>query len=177
MTSFSKPAQHPHTEVKVRAVVPADLPRLIEIARQSEMAAHWSAAEYEKLFADEASGHCEPSRHEPGHPVQSRRTALVIEQAHEIAGFIVGHAIGAEWEIENIVVAEAVQRGGFGSRLLGEFLNMVRGCGGQAVFLEVRESNLAARALYGKYGFAETGRRKMYYENPPEDALILRFNF
>jgi ribosomal-protein-alanine N-acetyltransferase len=172
MTSFSKPPQAPHTEAKVRAAAPADLPRLIELAGHSETAAHWNAAEYEKLFAAEPSGD-----REPGHRQQSRRTALVIEQTHEIAGFIVGHAIGQEWEIENIVVAEAVQRGGLGTQLLEEFLNMARGRAGEAVFLEVRESNLAARALYGKYGFAETGRRKMYYANPPEDALILRFNF
>lgn len=43
---------------------------------------------------------------------------------------------------------------------------------GEAVFLEVRESNMAARRLYEKLGFAETGRRRGYYANPPEDAVL-----
>jgi [ribosomal protein S18]-alanine N-acetyltransferase len=60
--------------------------------------------------------------------------------------------------------------------LLGAFLDLVREHGGKQVFLEVRESNHAARALYEKWAFVESGRRKMYYHDPPEDALVLRFS-
>jgi ribosomal-protein-alanine N-acetyltransferase len=42
-----------------------------------------------------------------------------------------------------------------------------------AVFLEVRESNAAARALYARFGFREGGRRRGYYRKPVEDALVL----
>ena len=41
------------------------------------------------------------------------------------------------------------------------------------ITLEVRQSNEAALALYRKYGFEQSGRRKNYYDNPTEDALIL----
>jgi len=46
--------------------------------------------------------------------------------------------------------------------------------GVRAAFLEVRESNTAARALYGSRGFREIGRRKNYYRRPVEDALVMR---
>ena len=47
----------------------------------------------------------------------------------------------------------------------------------KAIFLEVRESNRAAKALYEKWAFTEEGRRKAYYTDPEEDALILKFSF
>jgi ribosomal-protein-alanine N-acetyltransferase len=85
--------------------------------------------------------------------------------------------VAEEWEIENIAVTGAARRCGLGSRLVGELLDHVRSRGGKTVFLEVRESNRAARALYEKWAFIEVGRRKAYYQNPVEDALILKFNF
>ena|ERR1700727_1759016 len=155
----------------VRPAVPADLAQMMEIASHSETAAQWNRAEYQKLFMSETDGA------ESG----QRRTALVIEQDGKVDGFIVGHEIGGhhfgdEWEIENIAVTGSAQCGGLGTQLLSEFLNMVRERG-RTIFLEVRESNLAARALYQKLAFVEAGRRKNYYENPPEDALILQFYF
>jgi ribosomal-protein-alanine acetyltransferase len=177
MSGSSNLIQFPHpAKAKVRAAVEADLPKLMKISAQAEMAAQWNPAEYKKLFAAETQGD---------------RAALVIEQNGAVAGFIIGHQLGGhqlgghqlgqqigdEWDIENIAVTSAAQRGGLGSQLLTEFLKLVHERGGRAIFLEVRESNLAARALYRKWTFLETGRRKEYYENPPEDALILRFNF
>ena len=82
-----------------------------------------------------------------------------------------------EWEIDNVAVVGAARRRGLGSRLLGEFMDLARIGGGKHIFLEVRASNLEARALYRKWAFLEAGLRKSYYENPVEDALILRFSF
>jgi ribosomal-protein-alanine N-acetyltransferase len=160
--------QFPHpAQANVRAAVETDLPKIMEIAAQAGTAAQWNPAEYKKLFAEDTRRDC---------------AALVIEQngkgvGSNVVGFIVGRQLGDEWDIENIVVAGAAQRAGLGSQLLTEFLKLVHGRGGRAIYLEVRESNLAARALYRKWTFLETGRRKEYYENPPEDALLLRFNF
>jgi ribosomal-protein-alanine N-acetyltransferase len=94
-----------------------------------------------------------------------------------VVGFIVGRQLDDEWEIENIAVTGTARRHGLGSRLVGELLSLVRSHGGKSVLLEVRESNGAARSLYEKWGFLEVGRRKMYYQNPPEDALVLKFKF
>jgi ribosomal-protein-alanine N-acetyltransferase len=148
--------------VRVRPAEPADLPRLVEIASHSATAAQWNHAEYLKLFSQGD---------------QQGRTALVVEQEGSVVGFIIARQVEDEWEIENIAVTGPARRCGLGTRLLGEFLNLVLERGGKTVFLEVRESNLAARALYGKWAFLEAGRRKMYYQDPPEDALILKFNF
>ena len=153
--------------VRVRTAAAADLPRLIEIASHSETAAQWNPAEYQKLFTAEIGAS------ESG----QKRTALVVEQDGQVAGFMIGRQVGEEWEIENIAVTGSAQRSGLGTRLLSGFLRLVRERGGQAIFLEVRESNSAARALYRKLAFVEAGRRRQYYENPPEDALILKFKF
>jgi len=61
--------------------------------------------------------------------------------------------------------------------MVGEFINLAKIIGAKAIFLEVRESNRAARALYEKWAFTEEGRRKSYYKDPEEDALILKFSF
>ena len=174
--------------VRVRPAEPADLARLVEIASHSATAAQWNQAEYLKLFS--------PDEHKPLPEVaaqivnqkianqqiidplsQAPRTALVVEQSGNVVGFIVGRQVEHEWEIENIAVTGSARRCGLGSRLVGELLDLVRSRGGKSVFLEVRESNRAARSLYEKWAFLEVGRRRMYYQNPAEDALILKFIF
>ena len=148
--------------IRIRAGAPADLDRLLAIAGHSATAARWSRQEYAKLFV-------------PGSAM--KRVLLVIEENGRVMGFVVACAVELEWEIENIAVSGPARRRGLGSHLLGELLNLVQKQGGQAVFLEVRESNHAARNLYEKWAFAEAGRRKSYYQDPPEDALVLRFSF
>ncbi|HET8889383.1 MAG TPA: ribosomal protein S18-alanine N-acetyltransferase [Candidatus Angelobacter sp.] len=167
---------HSGTTVRVRPAEPSDLPRLVEIASHSATAAQWNQAEYLKLFALNQPPN--DPQYPPGCQPQSRdRTALVVEQAGAVVGFIVGQQVAEEWEIENIAVTGAARRCGLGSRLVGELLDHVRRRGGKTVFLEVRESNRAARSLYEKWAFIEVGSRKAYYQNPAEDALVLKFNF
>jgi ribosomal-protein-alanine acetyltransferase len=156
------------SSVRVRPAEAADLSRLVEIASHSATAAQWNLSEYQKLFTPDPA--LDPDIPQP-------RTALVVEQDESVVGFIVGRQANDEWEIENIAVTGAARRSGLGSRLVGETLDLVRSRGGKAVFLEVRESNRAARSLYEKWAFIEVGRRKMYYQNPAEDALVLKFIF
>jgi [ribosomal protein S18]-alanine N-acetyltransferase len=94
-----------------------------------------------------------------------------------VLGFIVVGNVGAEWELENIAVAANARRRGLAARLMNEFMDVARGRGADNIFLEVRESNHAARALYNKWAFVETGRRKNYYSEPVEDAVVYRFEF
>ncbi|HZE24764.1 MAG TPA: ribosomal protein S18-alanine N-acetyltransferase [Blattabacteriaceae bacterium] len=167
--------------VRVRPAEPADLPRLVEIALHSATAAQWNEAEYLKLFAideHEAQRQVHPRIVNPESQERTKpRTALVVEQSGRVVGFIVGQQLEDEWEIENVAVTGEARRCGLGSRLVGELLDVVRSRGGKSVFLEVRESNRAARSLYEKWAFIEVGRRKMYYQNPAEDALLLQFKF
>lgn len=79
-----------------------------------------------------------------------------------------------EWEIENIVVAPKVRRKGIGRQLVDALLAAAGETNSESVFLEVRESNAAARKLYESAGFQQNGRRKSYYSDPPEDAILYR---
>jgi ribosomal-protein-alanine N-acetyltransferase len=146
--------------IRVRDARAADAARFVEIAAHSATAAQWNQSEYLQLFAQESL---------------QTRVVLVVEDSAEVVGFIVGKQIDQECEIENIAVSGAARRRGLGTRLLGEFLQLVKERGVRETWLEVRESNLAARALYEKWAFVETGRRKAYYQDPEEDALILKF--
>ncbi|HJW42414.1 MAG TPA: GNAT family N-acetyltransferase [Rhizomicrobium sp.] len=90
-------------------------------------------------------------------------------------GFILARAAGGESEILTLAVSPSARRRGTASELVAAAADHARRLGAQSMFLEVAVGNLAARALYGKLGFAEAGRRKGYYAgSPPEDALILR---
>lgn len=146
---------------RVRPAKIEDIPMLMAIEREAATAAHWQEAQHRKAL-------------EPG--AVPERVSLVIEE-EAVLGFIVAQVLGDEWEIENVAVTAQAQRRGLGSHLVKELLELARGRGAHAVFLEVRESNQAAQGLYRKWGFAPAGRRKSYYADPPEDALLFRHSF
>ena len=91
-----------------------------------------------------------------------------------IAGYVVAWYVMDEGELANLAVSPAERGRGIGSALLDAMLADARGRGTAQVYLEVRESNVAARQLYAAREFEEVGRRKQYYRSPREDALILR---
>ncbi len=97
---------------------------------------------------------------------------LAAEENGELCGFICAGAAAGEWEIENVVVGSGFLRRGIGDALMRELIRRARDEGAAAILLEVRESNAAARALYRKHGFVETGRRRLYYNFPEEDAVL-----
>jgi ribosomal-protein-alanine N-acetyltransferase len=151
--------------MRLRPAEFGDIPRLMEIERQSPSAAHWSEREYGALF----SGACGD---ESGQP---RRVCLVAETELAVAGFVVALCLGSEWEIENLVVDSAFLRRGYGTVLLRELLSRAANEGARRVLLEVRESNQVARAFYDRWGFKASGRRRRYYRDPVEDAILLQF--
>jgi ribosomal-protein-alanine N-acetyltransferase len=126
------------------------------LANLSSSAAQWTAEQYHQILENSLP----------------RRVMLVMEEESAVQAFLVGRALNAEWEIENIAVADSRRRRGLGRQLLEEFLRFSQGEGAETIFLEVRESNLAARKLYEKCGFAENGRRQRYYKEPAEDAIL-----
>ena len=91
----------------------------------------------------------------------------------EPIGYIIGQKIPPEAEIYRIAVREDKRQKGIGFRLLSYALKTERGSGVETAFLEVRESNIPARALYKAYGFEEISIRKNYYQNPSENAVIM----
>jgi ribosomal-protein-alanine N-acetyltransferase len=106
--------------------------------------------------------------------VVSDTVFLVAEAVGGVAGYVVAHDAAGEGEILNLAVAPARLRCGIGRALVEEALALLAGRGVSEVFLEVREANAAARALYGSLGFREVGRRARYYRRPVEDAVVLR---
>jgi ribosomal-protein-alanine acetyltransferase len=143
--------------VNIRPAAAGDLPALLALEKEALTAAHWSQHRYQEIFAS----------------ADVRRIALVAE-TDTIRGFLVARAILSEWEIESVVVTDSARRSGIASSLLRHFLAMARSTGAEAVFLEVRESNRPARALYEKFQFGTAGRRPNYYGQPQEDALVYR---
>ena len=155
-----------------------DLPRLLELERDASTAAHWTENDYRAAIAGD------PPRLALLMDLDETDSMLVqFAEESRIApepgtqGFVVARVLDHEMEIENVVIASSLRRFGLGSLMLEHLLQTAKNKGITRVFLEVRESNLAAVKLYEKAGFLVTGRRKSYYRAPDEDALLLQIIF
>ena len=93
---------------------------------------------------------------------------------NSLAGFACLMWYGDEGEILNIAVRTSARRNGIGQRLMDAMLTEGAADGVRDFYLEVRESNAAARHLYEKNGFEALGIRKRYYTNPVENAVVMR---
>jgi ribosomal-protein-alanine N-acetyltransferase len=119
----------------------------------------WSEDEVERLLLD------------------PRVVAHRAMHGRELSGFILSRLAAGEAEILSVAVAGRRRGRGVARRLLDLHLRRLAGLGVQAVFLEVEESNVAARRLYDRAGFHEVGRRPGYYPQgggAPLAALVLR---
>jgi ribosomal-protein-alanine N-acetyltransferase len=145
--------------VSIRRMKLTDLDRVMAIADGSRGAPRWPRDVYVNALNPEAAV----------------RLALVAEDAaDEIVGFAVTVLIPPQAELETIAVAPSARRKGIGSRLVLEMIAELKETRITEVMLEVRESNRAAQALYSSLGFVEMGRRRGYYADPEEDALLFR---
>jgi ribosomal protein S18 acetylase RimI-like enzyme len=160
--------------LRVCPAIAADLPAILNLERQCPTAAHWSERQYEELFRG-IEGGCErfvliadasAEASERGSASESRSSLTL--------GFLIANRVGPEWELENLVVSPDFRRKRLATGLFAALLTHARETDSESIFLEVRESNQAARALYARLGFEESGRRKLYYANPPEDAVLYR---
>ena len=88
-------------------------------------------------------------------------------------GYISGGITPPEAEIFRVATLPENRRCGVGREMLSAFISEAKALGCDRFFIEVRESNIPARALYRSFGFAETGKRKNYYKKPNEDAILL----
>jgi len=95
----------------------------------------------------------------------------VLALGQRVAGFVVARKLAErEFEILNLAVDPEFRRRGVASFLLRELVQRSPG----SCFLEVRESNRAARKLYSKFGFQEVARRPAYYQDNGEDAVVMK---
>ena len=99
---------------------------------------------------------------------------LVAVEGEKLAGYIGSQTVMGETDMMNVAVNPDFRRQGVAQTLILALVEALKAQGSHWLMLEVRDSNVPARALYEKLGFSEVGRRKNYYRNPKEDALILR---
>jgi len=99
----------------------------------------------------------------------------IIENSGSVAGYCVVMIAAGEAHLLNLSIAAPLQRRGLGSELLVFVIRLAREHGASTVYLEVRASNIAGRALYARHGFAEIGRRRDYYPHDAgrEDAVTM----
>jgi [ribosomal protein S18]-alanine N-acetyltransferase len=156
--------------VRIRPATVADIPYIMSLELQSATAGHWTDKQYRQVFRAESPPRLVLVVERP--PISS--SGFTSDADSGILGFLIAQHLAPEWELENIVVAPAARRKGIGKRLLNGLLAAARESNSTAVFLEVRDSNTSARALYEKAGFKQTGHRPSYYTSPSEDAILYR---
>lgn len=128
----------------IRPMRTDDIPAVSAIQNGNPQAAHWNPQDY------------------------LARESYVAETGSEVAGFLVLLPLGPdEAEVLNIAVDPVFKRRGAGRALLAQ-------AGGRTLHLEVRASNTDAIAFYQALGFSESGRRRAYYREPVEDAVLMR---
>lgn len=140
---------------RIRPATPADLPAL--------------GALEQACFPDPWSERSLAEALEPPHG-----GALVAEAARGVVGYLIFRDVGGSGEILNLAIAPDTRRQGLARGLLEAGLAELGRLGVGEVFLEVRESNLAARELYLRAGFRVVGARRRYYRSPAEDAIVMR---
>lgn len=99
---------------------------------------------------------------------------FVAEVRGEVAGYTVFWAVTDQGELGNVAVAPDFRGKGIGRLLVDAVLDVATERGVREIFLEVRKSNEGAQNLYKTFGFYEVGKRKNYYLEPVEDALVMR---
>jgi ribosomal-protein-alanine N-acetyltransferase len=141
--------------VRLRPAALDDADALLALQQSSPGAARWSAADYESLLSADST------------------VCLLAEDADdEPTGFVLARLAADEMEILNLAVAPEQRRRGLGRRLVAEALARGRARGAGKCWLEARASNHTALAFYRALGFREHSRRRAYYRDPVEDAVI-----
>lgn len=147
----------------VEAATAEDLEALLELERRS-YSHPWTQRNFEGELA--ARGH--------GLLLVVREALAAGASDRGLRAYCALQVVAGEMHVLNLTVAPESRLSGLGRFLLGLALDLARRRGARAAFLEVREGNAPARALYGAAGFSEAGRRRGYYHRPAEDALLLR---
>ena len=100
--------------------------------------------------------------------------SFVVRDGGELLGYLLGQMIVPEGDLLRIAVRPSARRRGVGRKLIEAFLAYLQANGCTVCFLDVREHNAPAQALYTSYGFTPLDRRKNYYHLPTEDAIVMR---
>ena len=99
---------------------------------------------------------------------------LVAAEDDQVIGYVGSQTVLGETDMMNIAVHPEYRKQGIATLLINDLVDKLKEQGSHSLMLEVRASNEPAISVYRKLDFMEVGRRKNYYRNPKEDALILR---
>jgi ribosomal-protein-alanine N-acetyltransferase len=145
--------QAPEPGLRLRQLTYGDLPAVISIERRS-FSTPWSLAMF-VLELSKPSGICLAAEDETG----------------TLVGYLVCAKYDRVWHLMNVAINPEQRRRGIATQLIERLFE--EGGRGARYTLEVRVSNLAAIAMYEGFGFRSAGRRRRYYHDNGEDALIM----
>jgi ribosomal-protein-alanine N-acetyltransferase len=148
------------SSVVVRALTPQDVGPVQSLMARCPEAAQWSMEGLLKHFA-----------------ASDRAWVAECDRSNSICGFLSARIVSDQAEVLNLAVSPECRRTGHAGALLRESLSEFRRFHLSSVFLEVRESNLAAIRFYERCGFAKNGVRPGYYRNPNEAAILMMKKF
>jgi ribosomal-protein-alanine N-acetyltransferase len=149
------------SDIEIVHMTEHDLLEVVEIEEQSGLS-RWGWAAY---YAELQGGNKELM-------LVAKPLPVHVDERN-IAGYIVARETAGELHINNVAVRAQFRRRGYGALLLGRVLDEARRKRATAAFLEVRDGNSAAQALYQKCGFRAIAKRANYYSDPAEDALVM----
>lgn len=98
---------------------------------------------------------------------------LAASQGGRLLAFVIVRVMADECEVYKVAVTAPARRQGIALALMEEALSRAKQLGAEKAYLEVRESNKAAAALYARLGFETVGLRKDYYDSPRENAVLM----
>ncbi len=139
--------------LEIRRLTYADLPQIIAVERRA-FPTPWSLAMF-VLELSKPAGVC-----------------LTALRDGEMLGYLICSRYDTVWHIMNVAVDPGRRREGIATAMLADLLRRIDGHGARFT-LEVRESNFGAIELYKRFGFAPAGRRRRYYQDNGEDAVVM----
>jgi ribosomal-protein-alanine N-acetyltransferase len=145
-------------KLTIRKMTLEDIPAVIDLDRQS-FSLPWPERSFRFEVTDNPASRC-----------------WVAEVDGKVAAMIVVWLIVDEAHVATIATHPDFRRQGIAKRLLAHALRLLIDEGARSSFLEVREGNLAAQEMYRKFGYEEAGRRRRYYSDNDEDAILMSLN-
>jgi ribosomal-protein-alanine N-acetyltransferase len=139
----------------IRKMTVDDVPAVVELDRRS-FSLPWPERSFRFELTDNPASRC-----------------WVAELDGQVIGMIVVWLIVEEAHVATLATHPDYRRQGIGKRLLAQTLIELMREGARSSFLEVRASNVPAQAMYRKFGYEVTGRRRRYYRDNDEDAILM----
>jgi len=142
-------------KLTIRKMTVEDVPAVVDLDQKS-FSLPWPERSFRFELTDNPASRC-----------------WVAELDGTVVGMIVVWLIVDEAHVATLATHPDFRRQGIGRRLLAQALRHLIEEGAQSSFLEVRESNIAAQEMYHKFGYEATGRRRRYYRDNDEDAILM----